>query len=423
MTTAANAVAESARPASPKKGRTGGVVLEWNGPELGTWERWYLAEDAPPVSLPEETPPPKNSRRILALPTSSLFAWPLWIASEGESLDLIRLELAGRHLLKRGMEDSLRMRPVASSGERRLVVALACEEPFPEEGLPENWKQADLFEIRPNLLNAPEADLVIWKENGRFYASFQREGRCVWFCPVREDLSGDLLFRTSLRLLSEGVLHHPIRTIRILADVAPESSLLLGSSFPHARITNGATAATAPLSQSGAVDLPPAAATAERRRRRQWELIRQGASVAALLYALLLLWMAGDHLIHRHALDAWKKKVAAVESPARLAQEQSQRWKALRPAVDPTTYPLDLLAAVAAPTEGGKVRLTAFTLEKGRLQVSGEATDVTQAYAFIEQLKKSPALHEYDWNAGQPQIAGKNSVKFDMEGVRPDAAK
>jgi hypothetical protein len=48
---------------------------------------------------------------------------------------------------------------------------------------------------------------------------------------------------------------------------------------------------------------------------------------------------------------------------------------------------------------------------------------VTQAYAFIDQLKKSAALREYDWTAGQPQLAGKNSVKFDMEGVRPDAAK
>jgi hypothetical protein len=40
----------------------------------------------------------------------------------------------------------------------------------------------------------------------------------------------------------------------------------------------------------------------------------------------------------------------------------------------------------------------------------------------IEQLKKNPILQEYDWSSGQPQIAGKNSVKFDMEGVRPDAA-
>jgi len=46
---------------------------------------------------------------------------------------------------------------------------------------------------------------------------------------------------------------------------------------------------------------------------------------------------------------------------------------------------------------------------------------VSQAYAFIEQLKQNPLLQEYEWNAGQPQLAGKNSVRFDMEGTRHNA--
>ena len=62
--------------------------------------------------------------------------------------------------------------------------------------------------------------------------------------------------------------------------------------------------------------------------------------------------------------------------------------------------------------------MTGFTLEHDRLQVTGEATDVTQAYGFIEQLKKNPLLQEYTWTAGQPQLAGKNSVRFEMEGAR-----
>jgi Tfp pilus assembly protein PilN len=89
--------------------------------------------------------------------------------------------------------------------------------------------------------------------------------------------------------------------------------------------------------------------------------------------------------------------------------------------VDPATFPLDQLAAIAAPTAGGKVRLISVTMENGHLQISGEATDVTQAYGFMESLKKSPILQQYDWTSGQPQLAGKNSVKFDMEGARAHA--
>ena len=143
--------------------------------------------------------------------------------------------------------------------------------------------------------------------------------------------------------------------------------------------------------------------------------------MAAILYLLLLAWGSGDLLIRQAALKKIRGETARLEVPARRARAESERWTALRPAIDATTYPLDLLAAVAAPTEGGKVRLTNFNLELGRLQISGEATDVTQAYAFIEQLKKSPLLQEYDWTAGQPQLAGKNSVKFEMEGARAGA--
>ena len=46
---------------------------------------------------------------------------------------------------------------------------------------------------------------------------------------------------------------------------------------------------------------------------------------------------------------------------------------------------------------------------------------MTQAYGFMESLKKSPILQQYDWTSGQPQLAGKNSVKFDMEGARAHA--
>jgi chitodextrinase len=118
------------------------------------------------------------------------------------------------------------------------------------------------------------------------------------------------------------------------------------------------------------------------------------------------------------ALNRLRNEAASLSEPALLAKGQSERWNSSRPAVDPSTYPLDLLSAAAVPTEGGKVRLTGFTLDQDHLQISGEATDVTQAYAFIEQLKKNPLLQEYEWTAGQPQLAGKNSVRFEMDGAR-----
>jgi hypothetical protein len=162
----------------------------------------------------------------------------------------------------------------------------------------------------------------------------------------------------------------------------------------------------------------PTEAQTEQLRRKKLHALLSYAALGAILYSLLLLWGAGDLMIRKSALKRLRREVASLEGQTLLAKNDSERWISARQAVDPSTFPLDLLAATAAPTEGGKVRLTGFTLDHDRLQISGEATDVTQAYGFIEQLKKNPLLQEYNWSAGQPQLAGKNSVRFEMEGAR-----
>ena len=403
------------------KERSGGTVIERSGAEPGIWERWYLPAQGSPEILSDEEALPKKSLRVIAMPSLSLFSWPLWIAAEGESRDLVKMELAGRHLLKRGMEEGLTAIPILQLGERRLVLAVATEEPFPEEMMPDNWKNSVRFEISARL-RGPEAkpDMILWQEQGVIQAAYYRDGQTVWFCAVRPGHCGSTLRRASVRLLSEGILGHLPSTI-LLQGISLEARLLLtkelATNFPQASIS-APQEVTPPSLPPTPIDLTPTGARQERLFKQRSERLLSIGSVAALLYLLLLAWGSGDLLIRQAALKRIRREIAGIEAPALQAKQESERWNALRPAVDPSTYPLDLLAAVSAPTEGGKVRLTNFNLEHDHLLISGEATDVTQAYAFIEQLKKNPLLQEYDWTSGQPQLAGKNSVKFDMEGTR-----
>lgn len=415
--------------------RRGGIVIERPAPENGSWERWHFAGGADskvssePLFLGESDALPPHSRRVIALPSRRLFAWPLWIAGEGEATDLVRMELSGRHMLKRGMEDSLAVIPVLREGERRLVLAVAPEEPFPSEGLPANWTKGTSFEPPARLLaGAPLSDLIIWQEWNTLQMALYREGKPVWFCGVRQEEMTGVLRRTALRLLAEGVLDRMPSAIRIQGmpeDLANRCAGDLRASFPLAKIV------TLP-SESGSLPLPPelpaelatiipTLVREERLREAAGRRILLFAAGGIFLYLMLLLWGAGDLILRQRELSTLRREISKLEKPALQAKSDSAQWQALRQAVDPSAYALDLMAALAAPTEGGKVRLTRFSLEHGRIQISGEATDVTQAYAFIEQLKKSPQLHEYEWNAGQPQLAGKNSVKFDMEGTRSDA--
>lgn len=407
--------------ASGGKERSGGTVIERPGAEPGIWERWYFSAQGSPEILNDEEALPKKSLRVTALPSASLFSWPLWIAAEGESRDLVKMELAGRHLLKRGMEEGLTAIPILQLGERRLVLAVATEEPFPEEIMPDHWKNADRFEISARLRGPQEKpDMILWQEQGVVQAAYYRDGQTVWFCAIRPGHCGSTLRRASVRLLSEGILSHLPNTI-LLQGMSLEARLLLtkelDANFPQASISAPQEVAPPSLPPTP-IALTPTGARQERLLKQRSERLLSIGSVAAILYLLLLAWGSGDLLIRQAALKRIRREVADIAAPALQAKQESERWNALRPAIDPTTYPLDLLAAAASPTEGGKVRLISFNLEQGHLLISGEATDVTQAYAFIEQLKKNPLLQEYDWTSGQPQLAGKNSVKFDLEGTR-----
>ncbi len=409
---------------------TQGTILDRPGPLEGSWERWFFAAgSALPERLEPDAPISSGREIVTALPSCRLFSWPLWISSEGDPVDLARMELSGRHFLKRGMENSLTVLPVAQVGGRRLVMAVASEEPFAEESMLPGWRESSRFQFPCNVFGDMHGhDLLLWQEWGTLRMAFYREGKPVWFCGLEVRDAGGGVQRSALRLLSEKVIEHLPLSIAI-HGMPPGSADLcsrqLQHVFPRARIhsdaginESGSPALPQPLRPDSTVDIPPSEAVAERRRKGRLRRILNFAAAASILYILLILWGAGDLLIRRMAWKRQLKEAASLSAPALLAKGQSERWKAARPAVDPFTYPLDLLAAAAVPTESGKVRLTGFTLDQDRLQISGEATDVTQAYAFIEQLKKNPLLQEYEWTAGQPQLAGKNSVRFEMDGAR-----
>ena len=416
---------ESSARRSPKKTR-GGIVLERAGSDQNSWERWIFQAGLDASLLDPDTDIPPHSSRIVTLPSSALFAWPLWIAASGENDVLVRLELSGRHLLRKGMEDSLQVLPILEQGDRRLVLALAVEEPFIGSGMPEDWRTAERYEIPARLFDRKsESDLILWREWGLLYMAFYRNAVPVWICSVRKEGLGGLARRFADRLCADGVLNHSPRIITLQGlpeDDARDCIAQLSIAFPGSTVANiTAPENCSPTLPRGNLDLPPIEAKLERGRHERHQRTTFVMTVGALLYLIILIWGAGDLLIRQNSLKKIRHEISSLEAPSTEARVEFQRWKTLREAVDPDTYALDLLAAVAAPTANGKVRLTLFSMEKGRLQLSGEATDVTEAYKFIEELKKTPSLQHFDWNTAQPQLAGKNSVKFEMEGTQPDA--
>lgn len=414
----------------PRRTQPQGILLDRPGPLEGSWERWFFPHgESSPGRLDLDSTILPGTRTVTALPSSALFSWPLWISSEGDAVDLVRMELSGRHFLKRGMENSLTVLPVIQTGGRCLVMAVAAEEPFPDSVMLPGWKGSALFQLPCCLLGAiKDHDLVLWQEWGVLRMAFYREGRPVWFCGLGARDAGGVVQRSALRLLSEKVIEHLPLSIAIFGIPAGLSDLFsrqLQHVFPGSRVHIGGglhesldPVLPIPPPTDTSMDIPPMEAVVERDRLARFSRNRNIVLAAAFLYILLIFFGACDLLIRRVALGRLRDEAASLSAAALRAKEESGRWNAVRSAVDPSTYPLDLLAVAAIPTEGGRVRLTAFSMDKDRLRISGEATDITQAYAFVEQLKKNPLLQEYEWTAGQPQLAGKNSARFETEGIR-----
>lgn len=389
-------------------------------PGAGGWELWQFPQKGEPkLELNPEIKTVASAQRLmLALPSRSVMAVPLWVAAEGDSRELAELELSGRHLVKRDSE--IRTIPVSSSDGRTLVLAIAVGDDSPAA---EYFSKARFFDIPARLFAPDKADMVVWREFGDLVYGLYKKGSCVYFSASGEASPGPafcgLIQRTALRLRAEQIIEGQPSNILVIGDFSPADCQALGAgllaTIEHIRTV------PPPLIPGVCAEIVPPSARRIREKRQGVKKLALFASVALTVYLLVVAALGADLLFKTIQLKSLEQKAAELEPEAEKAKTLVTEWKEFQQAVNPQTFALDQLAAVAAELPGDQVRLTQFSLENGRLILSGEATDISQAYSFQERVKKSPVLQEYDWTSRQPELAGKNKVRFEMEGARPDA--
>jgi len=355
---------------------------------------------------------------LLALPTRSILSVPLWVATEGDSTELAELELSSRHLLRKGAE--LHSLPVAKMDGRLLVLGLASTDDPEAAGY---VAKAESYEFPARLLVADGADVLIWRELGDLCFGFYRNNECVFFATSGESQPGPafcgLLSRTAMRLHSEGVVTRRPAKLRLEGNFSKEDCEALGHALrlDWELVTNPAP----PLAPEAPSNPVPPAARSQIERRSQWRRLAFFTAIGLAVYLLIALGAAADLFFRNIQLRQLAAELAKLEPAAVKAQKLVTSWRELRPAVDPTAFAIDQLDAIASQIPGEQVRLTQYNQDRGRLLIAGEAADVSQAYEFFEKVKKVPMLQDYDWTSHQPQLAGRNKVRFEMEGVRPDA--
>lgn len=389
-------------------------------PGENSWEFWKFPPKGDPVCemAPSEKSLASAQNLTLALPVRDVVAVPLWIAAEADPRELAELELTSRHLLRRNA--AVHALPLFSREGRSLILAIgtadeAISSPY--------FTKARRFEISARLWKTGGADALLWRELGQLCFAFCSGDRVIYFSATGETTTGPafagIISRAALRLKAEGVLDRLPASLRLLGTFSEEERESLAHTF-HADIEHLAERPAPVLPSPVSNPAPPSATAAELQRisRRKFAGILM---VGGLIYLALVGVLAGDLVWQSLQLSQLRNEAAKSAPAAEAAQKVVTEWQEFRPAIDPDVFALDLLAAVAAEIPGERVRLTQFTLDNGRLLVTGEAADVAQAYQFSERVQASPKLQDFDWTSRQPQLAGKSKVRFEMEGIRPDA--
>lgn len=384
------------------------------------WEFWKIPPKSDPALEPDFSTKSLGGARhlIMAVPTRSLLAVPVWISPQGDPNELAELEMQSRHLLKKNAE--VHGIPILEKDGRALVLALSS---IDDERALDYYSKAKTFEFPARLWDPDAEDLILWREWDEICFAFYRDKKCVYFACTGELSVGlslcGIITRTAMRLRSEGVtLRMPAR-LGLIGDFGFEDRTLLRDTL-QVELEHSPNAPS-PFLPGKYTNPAPPSAKMEMEKRERWQKFLFFAVGGIAFYTLILLFVSGDLLVRRMQLSRIASELHSIEGSASGARKLVTEWKEFRAAVDPASFAIDQLAAVAAEIPSEQVRLTQYSFDSGRFTIAGEAVDVAQAYHYFERIKKVPLLQDYDWTSRQPQLVGRNKVRFEMEGLRPDA--
>jgi hypothetical protein len=173
------------------------------------------------------------------------------------------------------------------------------------------------------------------------------------------------------------------------------------------------------------IELPPAPVKLnllpESWRRRRLQLARElewrkrliwaGSTYAGVVF-ILLLYLG----FMRIGLGRIERQIARDAPKTEFVRATEANWKALAPAIDSRYYPVEILLHVFESLPSADVRITAFNQSARQISVDGEANTAALAYQFIENVKKKPELHVFQFDMAAPRILPNDHAQFRVEG-------
>lgn len=396
-------------------------------PVSATWQKW--AEDAAGVpglqaegaELSELKPAAGD---LIAIPVRRAFSLCLWIPADDPSVfrDLVLTQLEMRGLAGRSREDTtFSCREISRAGNEALVQVTV----LPAHLASRYW-HGDVtdYAVSPACLPLEKDSVTIWREQGAWVAAVTRDEKLLHFQSLAEPSADESMAMEVWMMLApleagNMIEAHP-RIVFYRQD---------GDEIDPAAWNRGGDAAVSvldlpppvrPLSPLGSIPIAVRDLQVQKKKSAQRQRL---AFIGAAVYLALVLLLAGQTLwLHWQA----RRLQAEIDrdAPAVVATKAAMdKWAALQPTLEPSTYPLEILFQISRLLPKDGVRLTLFEMNLDRVLIQGEASTLAAALKFQDDLKKSTELEPlYDWTAEGPKQLPNGSTRFQIDGTRRGSA-
>jgi hypothetical protein len=387
------------------------------------WELWsresgklVLTETRPCEGGQADDCEPFQSATHYAFPVNSVFAVPIWTATDSQemlgSLVEMQLEKSGIKTESGGgvMLDYQKVATVDTGEEgaakRNLILATILnadyKQPLPKTGARE-------FDVSARFFNLPGNHIVIWRELGRLVGALTRDGKLVYFQGLnsREFDSAAVqeircvLFGlegagpVSNEEMGEGILSE-ISGIPVWLEDADKT--VVDQLAQELGLDAIIALRPDPVLPQGTSALLPDEVAIQREEKKRARIIRNVICAVAACYIVFLgIYFLGYFNLMEER-DARRAEVGELDEELGWIAPFAKKWSEILPVINGQTHPSELLHRCTLQLPVKDVRFTSFGVKGNTITIIGECRDPNAGRKFGAKLMGASVMSDYKWD-------------------------
>ncbi|WP_395737775.1 hypothetical protein [Prosthecobacter sp.] len=388
-------------------------------PGAQVWQSWAGAEGAACFLQSEQSSTgaafgKDAQRRVLALPAVHFWALPAWLKGQPEhlrSMALLHLERMG--IKTEDDEAGVQVRNMQGKEGAYLTRILALKDmPVP---LTNTARLPDEVTLHALCYPLVQNSLTIFRELGRLVVAITSGTQLIYCTPLSASrLDGNALAELNnicLQLGFQGVLGR-LESIVLWIDEGDTAQIQRVTGLAAYRCDMPVPT----MPERGSSLLMPQDLTAERKSQTSRSKTRLIALVTGTVIAAAIALVATMTSLAMQERNLLREKVAGLTPRASRVMDHKKAWNEAAPAVDPGTWPQQMLLHFMEPESSKEASITHWEWTPDYVSIRGRMPKFSLAIEYTQALKSIEALAPLALEGPPPVIASDDSATFELKG-------